>query len=438
MGEGDNKRHVGISFIGNSFSPIAAIVTAPILTHSLSVDDRGLVAGATAPLLFAVIIGTLGIPEAVTHFIAGNPKHGRLIAARSLLQVLVVGALATGVLFWTAPLVGRSQTGLTPLIQLCTISLLPGLVTGLLRGAAAGQNRWTLIATEKLVSAGSRLVLISGFAIAGGLNAPTAALIMAFSSAYGILVYCFGLRHSKQSVQGSSRDCIPKHRRILGFGLRVWMGATAGVILSRIDQVLLPSLSSLEQLAFYAVAVSIGELASVLVFAIRDVSFRSESEKADIKRTAGMARFALFGSSLLMAPIILLCPWWIPLVFGEEYAASVVPTMILLFNACLSAPGSIAGAALSGRGKPEIRSYAVMIAALVNIGLLLALGPSLGAVAAAIATLAASMAASGLCLLALTRITNSHIRDFYQPRRSDLSVFTSQSKVLLKKVRGNR
>lgn len=437
MSKGGYGRSVGVSLVGNMFSPVAAIATAPILTHSMSVADRGLVAGATAPLMFALVIGTIGLPEAATHFIAANVTAAKTVFVRSLLQVLSSGLIVFGALWMLAPIIASGNENLSDLIRLCGLALIPGLVTGLLRGVAAGLNLWSLIAIEKMVSAGCRLLLIAATAAAGVLTVEAASYIMAAASSYGILVYVVGAIRSRKKTKVASGSGIdaPTYGAILSFGSRVWMGSTAGIILSRIDQVLLPSLSDIDQLAYYAVAVSIAELASVLIFAIRDVSFRAESALADIDRTASMARVALLGSGIIVVPLVIFARFWIPFVFGDPYTASVLPTAILLLSAFVNAPGSIAGSALSGRGLPQIRSYAVMIAAVLNVALVFVLAPSYGAVGASVATLASATFASSLCVVWLARNSGVRWRDFFLIRKSDIEILMSRVKIIITAVK---
>lgn len=418
MAETGNRRHIAITLIGNLFSPLAAIVTAPILTHSLSVSDRGIVAGATAPVLFALVIGTVGLPESATHFIASRPGAFRSIFWKSTTVILLTGAGVAGIIWVLAPTLSGDNPELTRLVRLCSLVLIPGLVTGLLRGTAAGLNRWTLIAVEKLLSGASRLILIAGLAIFDNLTVDNAAYVMAASSVYGIAAYAFG---GLRKFDSSSQDDQISYGGLVSFGLRIWMGTTAGVILSRIDQVLLPSLAGVEELAYYAVAISISELAGVLIFAIRDVAFRAESKVADIARTVKMARFALLGSGTIVLPLIIAGPWWVPFVFGAPYSASVLPMSIMLLSVFLNAPGSIAGSALSGRGFPQLRSYAVMAAAILNVALVFILAPAHGALGASVATLVAASLASSMCVTILARKTQTRRRDYYLPHRSDFA-----------------
>jgi O-antigen/teichoic acid export membrane protein len=61
---------MAMTALGNAVTPVAALVTLPILSYTLGVTGRGEIAAATAPLLLAVTAATFGIPEAVAYLVA--------------------------------------------------------------------------------------------------------------------------------------------------------------------------------------------------------------------------------------------------------------------------------------------------------------------------------------------------------------------------------
>ena len=59
-------RSILLVVLGSALTPLVGALSGPILARNLGVDGRGAVAAATAPLLFALAVGTLGLPEALT------------------------------------------------------------------------------------------------------------------------------------------------------------------------------------------------------------------------------------------------------------------------------------------------------------------------------------------------------------------------------------
>ena len=85
-------------------------------------------------------------------------------------------------------------------------------------------------------------------------------------------------------------------------------------------------------------------------------------------------------------------------------------------------PGSVAGAGLSARRRPELRSLSMVVALVVSTGALVLLAPAAGAVGAAWATLIGNVIAGGLNLVHCRRLYGLNPVDFLVPRRGDLAV----------------
>jgi O-antigen/teichoic acid export membrane protein len=310
-------------------------------------------------------------------------------------------------------------------MRIATLFLPVCLVTGIMRAEAAGRHRWGLIAAERLAAAVTRLGLTVGLAISGGLTPAVAALIVTFSSGAGLLLYvgcAIRDRRTNKMTDADPFEPAASVRELLVYGGLIWVGTSSGAVAQRVDQVLFPSLSSLSELAFYAVAFNIGELASVIVFAVRDVAFATEAGEPDATRIAALARVAFVAS--LTTCLLLICsqPLWIGLVFGSEYVESIWPATVLLVGIAFSAPGSIAGAALNARGRPGVRSAILVAAMIVNLIALVILVPMLGALGAAVASLITNFVASGIAVGLLSRQVRCRATDFYGVKLADLAL----------------
>jgi O-antigen/teichoic acid export membrane protein len=113
--------------------------------------------------------------------------------------------------------------------------------------------------------------------------------------------------------------------------------------------------------------------------------------------------------------------WGVPWLFGSEFSQAVPVLEILLLGVVVGNPGSIAGAGLSARGRPELRSWSLVIAVAVNIGLLVLLVPMFGAIGAAWATAVGNLIAGGLNIVWLRVFFGIPISTFLAPRVSDFS-----------------
>lgn len=415
--------NVAISTLGNVAPVVVGLVTAPMLAQTLGVAGRGELAAATAPLLLAVGAVTLGAPEAITYHIARGLGRARTVLLRGLAILAFAGLLATSVVIGTAQQLSGGDDRLAGLIVLAAYAITPALLVGGLRGHAAGRERWGLIAAERSLTALLRLVSIVALAQLNLLTPESATFVIAATSVVGGVVY-FALI-SRSSVISSVALGSP---RMLRFGMGLWIGSVAGVVLSRIDQLVIVPLSDLRTLGIYAVAVTVSEVVLVFNKSVRDVVFAAESVDGQDDRLSRASRISTIvttaGAAAVALASIVLIPW----LFGDDFVEAVPVTALLLLAIVLGNPGSVAGAGLNARGKPVLRSLSLVIAAAVNIALLFLLVPIWGVFGAAVATLIGNLIAGYANILWLKIFFGISPLDFVILRRSDF-VYAYQTAV---------
>lgn len=418
------------AILGNLFPPLASFAAAPILAQALGVDGRGAVAAAIAPLLLVSAIATLGLPEAALHAIARAPRASSWVLARAAIVLTSVGVAATAAVFALSGPLAAEDASIQRNIAIAAVAITPTILMALIRGAAMGLHAWRTITVSRIIESALRLAAVTFLALTGSLTVTSATIVIAIVPVVGgIVLIAPLLRAPRPADRNAPEAALP---RLLHFGVRVWLGAVSGVLLARIDQLLMVPLSSAFELGLYAVAVSISELPLVFNSAIREVVFSSDSAGASSRRVGKASRLATMATILAAAPLAITVAWWLPALFGQGFAAAVPATLILLAAAVAGNPGSIAGAGLSARGRPELRSWSLAAAFAVNLGLVFALTPTLGATGAAIATLLGSVAASNLNIYFIWRFFGISPREFYGFRLSDLLEFFEVLKSFLK------
>ena len=403
-------RNVAISVLGNAVAPLTALAAAPVLAQTLGAAGRGEAGAAVAPLALLGAGLTLGVPEAATYFAARKRLRHRTIVEGALV-LLGLGAVGTIATVVAAPGLSGGSRELAALMGLCCSALLPALLISGVRGLVAGKGRWGLIAVERTVSASARLGVLVGLAAAGALTVQTASLVLAFVPLIGGLAYI--------GVGGArSTERVP-FSEFFSFGVRIWPGSLSGILLARLDQVVILPLSNARELGLYIVAVSVSEVSLIFNTAVRDVLFSAESAKQDAARLAQAARLSTAATAVIALVGAALAGWLVPLLFGEEFREALPALYVLLLAVVLGNPGSVAGAGLSARGRPGLRSLSIGVALAVNVALLLVLTPALGASGAALATLAGNAVAGLLNVVWLKVGYGLRLLDFYGLRRED-------------------
>ncbi|MDJ0349993.1 oligosaccharide flippase family protein [Cryobacterium sp. PH29-G1] len=415
-----------IALIGNSFPPLVALFSGPILAQALGVDGRGAVAAATAPLALVVTLATFGVPEAVTWAIARNPALARNASNRGMLILVVAGLLAMGAVVLSAAWLSGGDPTVQQLILVACLAIVPNLLVGVFRGVASATQSWRLVALERIVTSSLRLAVLIPFWLTGTLTPLVATIAVAAMPVTGLFVYIGRMR----TLDPRAFD-VPREARtagLLSYGVRIWVGSLSGILLSRLDQVLMTPFAGTYQLGLYVVAVSVSELPLIINQAVRDVTFVTDAADSVDARLASSARISTLLSGLAALFLGISMLWWLPFLFGEDFRPALPVAAVLLGAVVLGTPGSIGGSGLSARGRPGLRSMSLLIACLVNIAMLILLAPLLGAMGAALATLAGNLISSNLNLVFMYRKFGINPLQFYGVRRADLVTLREYAK----------
>lgn len=422
-----------VSLFGHAFPMLVALFSGPILAQALGVEGRGQVAAATAPLTLMVTVATIGVPEAVTWVIARSPGLARNAAGRGILILAIAGLIATAAVSLTPGLLSGGDASVQQLIVIASLAIVPNLLVGVLRGVASAMQAWRLVTIERVLTSSLRLFALIPFWLTGTLTPLVATITIAAMPALGALVYIRQMRRLPPRATDVPREA--RVRGLMGYGLRIWVGALSGILLSRIDQVLMTPLAGTYQLGLYVVAVSVSELPLIIHLSVRDVTFVSDASESVDERLSASARISttLCAGAAIFIGVTML--WWLPLLFGEGFREAIPVAAVLLLAVVLNTPGSIAGSGLSARGRPGLRSTSLTIACAVNIALLILLVPAYGAMGAAIATLVGNVLFSNVNLIFLWRVFGIRPSQFYGIRRSDIATLARYVKRLTRRSR---
>lgn len=412
------RRNVAMATLGNLAPPTLALVTQPLLAQGLGVDGRGAAAAGVAPLMIAVSLGALGLPESLNRSVAQKALGVR--ASVMVLGVLaLVGALATGVI-WSvsSQLSAGSQEALSG-IRLAALFVAPALVFQGLRGIAAGMDLWGSIAVARSSQSLLLLILVVYGVVGATLTVASAVTALALAQCAGAIVLGIAV-YGKRKTLRVTQEPIAR-RDFLSYAWTIWLGAAAGYLLVRLDQLLIAPLSSLEQLGLYAVAVSISEVVLVANAGLREVIFSAESATRDPVRVTNATRLSNLVVMLLSGAAALVAPVLIEPLFGADFSRALPMVMLLLAAVVVGNPGSVSGMALAAWGSPGLRSLSISVALAVNIIGIVLLVPGHGGVGAAIATLAGNGVAMVMVLASMKYAFGVRPSEFIVPRRGDLA-----------------
>ncbi|EKA61957.1 polysaccharide biosynthesis protein [Janibacter hoylei PVAS-1] len=423
------------SFVATFVPPLASLATAPLLARGLGVVGRGEVAASTAPWMFATAVGAFGLPEAVTYFAARHPHAARRIHQHGLLLVAVTAVAAAAAVHVLAGPLSSGNERLESLIQISAWACVPLLLLRVPQAVLTGYQLWRVLATGQLVVSVVRLASVVLLFATDTLTPLTATLSVVLTPLVALLLYIPKSRAVLRDADGTRTEASvqPEWRDVAGYGLRVWLGALSGIVLTRMSQVLMVPLSDEVHAGIFAIAVTIGELPLLVSSAVRDVIFAADAADLDSSNLEQVARITTFVTFLAGAGIGLTLPFVVPWAFGTEFTPSVVVAYLVIAATVLGSTGSVAGAGLGARGRPGLRSWSMMWGALANLTVLIVMVPWVGAAGGGWAMLAGNTIAGSLNVVWLHRRFGYDWRQFYGLRRRDVVAMRSAGRKITKR-----
>ncbi|MFC5141979.1 lipopolysaccharide biosynthesis protein [Actinomycetospora rhizophila] len=439
------RRAVLLMTASSLLVPAAGVLTQPILAQALGVEGRGALAAAIAPAVLAISVATLGLPDALVYYLAKRPGLTRKALMWAALMSVVLGLVCLLLTVLALPFLSGGDAELGSLIVLGMSLTVPALLVGVLRGAATGRQMWSAVASERLVNTALRIVAFVLLWVLGELTVLAAVLVSTLSPLVcGVVYWRLLLRPPTDAREVSTDPADDPYldrladgiaRPLVSYGSRVWLGSVAEMLLSRMGQILMTPLAGVVELGLFSVATTIADLPLILAIAIQGTLFGFNSKTRDAGKVQTTTRLTVL---VTMAGCVVLggtLPFWIGRLFGDEFQAATVPTLMLMLSAIVCIPGLMAAVGLSAWGRPGLRSSGLTITLAVNLVVLLVLVPALGAIGACWASIASNVVMSSYMIVTAGRVMNVRRRDFVVVRPSDVGLAWREGRRLLSELR---
>ena len=410
-------------------------VAAVIMARSLGPTGRGTLAFVTVIALLVARLASFGIGVATVYFAARRPAERARILGTSAAFVAISGAAVIWLVAAVLLLVPAARpAGLTTdLIWL----MVPGAVLVCLVEWGLSFLLGARLLRAQLIAMGCGpwlyAVALAVAALLGDLDVEGAAAAWVVSGvAWVALIGVLAV-----AATGIAFPSLALLVESIRFGVRAWAGGLARSVNTRIDQLLMAYLSTQAALGVYAVAVNVSEALQYLPGAIAmafapAVAATAAGERRE--RTMRTFRGALLITLVTIPPAMVLGALLLPVVFGDEFRASIVPFLILAPGAIGFLAMRVFTTALLGAALPGRSSVPPVAALVTGIVLDLVLMPPYGATGAAIASTAA-FAVGGLAGIALYRRADRFVLRELAPGRADAQSILERSTRVLARAR---
>lgn len=225
--------------------------------------------------------------------------------------------------------------------------------------------------------------------------------------------------------------------KMVKFGAKEHIGVISQNLNLRLDILIMGALIAKEEIGYYSIAVMIAQMVwyipeSVTVFLYPKIAGQRDNvESARITMVTN--RITLFACFFTAALIFILGSFLIPLMYGADFTASLLPMNILLIGTVGLSAQKIITKYFSGIGKPLITSYTAIIGLIINLPLLYFFIPPYGIIGAALATAITYFSMGIISVLLFKKLTSNNysLRDLLLIKKSDIKLLLDQVKPIL-------
>ncbi len=389
----------------NVAAAVTAALSGVILARALGPTARGEYAAVIAWFGILLMIGEVGQSAAVCFYVARDPRSARDYVATSRTMMLVTGGAAVAGGLLLAPVLAHGNPGLADAYRIAfasaAIAFTGTSYTFSLQ--ARSIRRWNLVRLSQPVL-GLAIVIVLWRLRLLSLHAVMYTLAVTMTIQLGYAYY-----HCRGCGLAAGRVRAALVRPLATYGLSQLAAITPASVNLLLDQLVLSQLVPAAALGRYSIAASISLVPVPLVSAIGNVAFpRLAAQRTVTAQSQWLQRAAVLSSAgvaaAILAPLAVSSYWVIPLVFGPAYRGAVPLLWILAPGGVFMASSQVAGDLLRGRDRAGLVAGAQGMAAVFTVVLLIALLPSTGVAAAAIASTVAYGVALAVMIRCLWRL----------------------------------
>lgn len=410
-------RHTRNNSLANVLVTVAGLVSFPILTRALDVQDYGLMSLIASALAFAIGLGKLGMSQATMRFYA-DTQAGRIagVSPSQFVPTTIIGMGALGLVataVWVLlalviPASAWSDARMGPLMLLASSLVLARVLQSGLTNLLRAREQSGLLALLTVLHRYFSLALVMGaiFLVAPTLWSFYGATVFAELVFLGVLLV-WALKGENMRPSAVSP---PLLRDMLRFAWPMAGYELASVLLHLGDRYVQQTFLNAEAVGLYSAAYNLCDYVRLAVFtsmagAAMPMLLRLASQEGDAACAAFLTRFTRIYVFVGLAVVAALCAVrgeLISVLASSKYlpGAEVVPFLIvgMLFEAYFS----LAGIGLYLNKKSIVSMCILAGGAVLNMALNLLLVPRMGIMGSAVGNMV-SCAVIALVALVATR-----------------------------------
>jgi O-antigen/teichoic acid export membrane protein len=419
---GTFSERVVVLMVGQVVASGIGIVNGFLFAKLLGPAAKGDYFLLVLPPATMMVFVQLGLPSALGFYAARGQTNGILgksIVLATLLSLVAFAAVA-------ALLPTLRQTilrGLDPILIFVALSAIPLLAIATFTTSimtALKAVRW--YAAVQFLQAIATIVFTVLFIGVLGLGVPGAIVTYLLGSTI-LMIGCW--TGAQRAIGSIARSTGVTYRALFRYGLPLYPGSISTFLSYRVDAYLLAALlaDASAPLGYYSMAVTLAEMVFLVPNAVSWVLFPHvagaprEASDRDILVVARVTLLLTGAAALVVAPVgTILIHALLP-----AFVPSLPALYVLLPGAVALSTTKVVSGYIAGLGMTATVSAVTILAFVINVAANLFLIPRFGIVGAATSSLMSYTASSVVITQIAARLAHSHARDFWIPRRADVT-----------------
>lgn len=421
--------HDALVLVGNQFTVMAiGVITGVVLARCLGAAGRGVIAAATVYPAIILSLLEMGVRQSSAYHLGKGIYSNAQVAGAVSAMVLSLGLL--GALVCAGLLLWMGNPSITPLIILLAAAPIPlSIFTSYSSGIFLGNRLVGQFANINWMVAVLQL-LATGLFVWGLAWGAAGALLATWLSGAVVAGYAVWLVARLAPLRPRFEWSVI--RALIFKGIVYSVALFVITLTYKVNIVVMERLSTVAEIGVFALGVSVAQLTWALPQAITTALFSHSATAPDenvfSEKVARLFRITVLVALVLVVGLGLAAPLLVPLVYGEEFRASVRVIHLLLPGVFFMLGLKVLNMDLAGRGRPNASLWAMLPALAVNGGLSFWLVPGRGAQGAALAS-SLAYAAGGIGMMVVYgRCTGIGLRQLWCYRKSDFDFILARGR----------
>jgi O-antigen/teichoic acid export membrane protein len=419
-------------FSSNVFMILAGLAVSIILSRKLGPEGFGIYSAILVLPLIVVSFAQLGIRASSIYYIGKKQFEQADIVSSILLILILTSMLGIGITALGFALMDSGS--FTPIYISLVLMLIPfRLAMAYFGGIFIGREQ---IARANFINWFSELIHLTAVIITVWLldMQIVGALISILIAHATITFWALYFLIKEYSIRIKIHPEII--RKLFSMGILFAISFLIIQLNYRVDILLLKELSTIEEVGYYSLGVSIAEKLWQLPLAIGVVLMTraaNATDQAAINRTtARLVRVSFLAGLVTSVVMFLISPWVIPAIWGQNFLPSVRIIQYILPGILFISIYRVLSSRLSGIGLPQISIFVFLPSLLLNILLNLWWIPTHGAFGAVMATNVSYTLGTLAYLIVYSKIVHMPVGRIFKFRRSDFDFLTEFRKWIIK------